>query len=123
MDWGEESLSPNERVFGWNSFAVLAMTSGVPENPVNAIAGSARATCQLRYVVGTEVDAILPALRNHLDTNGFQDIEIYGDDKVRFAATRQDAENIWVKKSHFVSGKRCGLLSASFAQSCRFTAQ
>ena len=98
MDWGEESLSPNERVFGWNSFAVLAMTSGVPENPVNAIAGSARATCQLRYVVGTEVDAILPALRNHLDTNGFQDIEIYGDDKVRFAATRQDAENIWVKK-------------------------
>ena len=36
-DWGEESLTPAERAYGWNSFAILAMKSGVPEAPVNAI--------------------------------------------------------------------------------------
>ena len=98
INWGEEDLSPNERVFGWNSFAILAMTSGVPKNPVNAIAGSARATCQLRYVVGTEVNDILPALRSYLDANGFNDIEICREDQLRFAATRQNADNIWVQR-------------------------
>ena len=29
-NWGEESLSPAERTFGWNSFAILAMQSGAP---------------------------------------------------------------------------------------------
>ena len=53
-DWGEPELTPAERVFGWNSFEVLAFTTGTPERPVNAIPGSARAHCQLRYVVGTE---------------------------------------------------------------------
>ena len=54
-DWGEPELTPAERVFGWNSFEVLAFTTGTPEHPVNAIPGSARAHCQLRYVVGTDV--------------------------------------------------------------------
>ena len=76
LNWGEEGLSPNERVFGWNSFAVLAMISGNPEKPVNAIAGSARATCQLRYVVGTNAKNIIPALRKHLDDHGFEDIKV-----------------------------------------------
>jgi acetylornithine deacetylase/succinyl-diaminopimelate desuccinylase-like protein len=48
-DWGEKTLTPVERAYGWNSFAILAMTSGVPEAPVNAISALARATCQLRY--------------------------------------------------------------------------
>ena len=47
-DWGEPDLSPAERVFGWNSFEVLAFTTGTPEHPVNAIPGQARAHCQLR---------------------------------------------------------------------------
>ena len=33
-DWGEESLTPAERVYGWNSFAVLAFKTGIPEAPV-----------------------------------------------------------------------------------------
>src|SRR5262249_45164681 len=49
-DWGEADLSPAERVFGWNSFEVLAFTTGTPDHPVNAIPGQARAHCQLRYV-------------------------------------------------------------------------
>ena len=36
-DWGEPDLTPAERVFGWNSFEILAFTTGTPERPVNAI--------------------------------------------------------------------------------------
>ncbi|MDX2485675.1 MAG: M20 family metallopeptidase [Pseudodonghicola sp.] len=96
LDWGEESLTPAERVFGWNSFAVLAMTSGVPEAPVNAISASARATCQLRYVVGTEPEDILPALRRHLDRHGFQAITIRPHERGFFRATRLDPKHPWV---------------------------
>lgn len=95
-DWGEESLTPAERAYGWNSFAVLAMHSGVPEAPVNAIAASARATCQLRFVVGTDPDDILPALRRHLDAHGFQAVRIRPDDSGVFAATRLDPDHPWV---------------------------
>lgn len=96
-DWGEETLTPAERAFGWNSFAILAMTAGVPDAPVNAIAASARATCQLRYVVGTEPDDILPALRRHLDARGYQAIQIVPQDREFFRATRLDPEHEWVR--------------------------
>src|SRR5947208_2034144 len=66
-DWGEPGLMPAERVYAWNSFEILAFAAGTPERPVNAIPGSAHAYCQLRYVVGTKVDDIIPALRRHLD--------------------------------------------------------
>jgi len=79
-DWGEPDLTPAERVFGWNSFAVLAMTSGVPEAPLNAIAGEARATCQLRFVVG------------HLDAIGFPQVTIT-QTMHPFPATRLDPDH------------------------------
>ena len=97
-DWGEEGLTPAERVFGWNSFAVLAMTSGMPDAPVNAISGRAVAHCQLRYVVGTDSDDILPALRRHLDVHGFEDVEMTPADRVFFKATRLDPDHPWVKR-------------------------
>lgn len=96
-DWGEAALTPAERVFGWNSFAVLAMHSGVPEAPVNAISGRARATCQLRYVVGTDPADILPALRRHLDAHGFSLVQIVPQDRGFFAATRLDPEHPWAR--------------------------
>ena len=96
-DWGEESLTPAERVFGWNSFAVLAMVSGVPEAPVNAISGWARATCQLRYVVGTDPEEVIPALRRHLDAHGFERVKIRAHDRGFFAATRLDPEHPWAQ--------------------------
>lgn len=96
-DWGEEGLIPAERVYGWNSFAVLAMTSGVPENPVNAISGKARATCQLRYVVGTDADEIIPALRRHLDHHGFTDVMITCREDDSFTATRLDPAHPWAR--------------------------
>ncbi|APE45946.1 hypothetical protein BOO69_20530 (plasmid) [Sulfitobacter alexandrii] len=96
-DWGEAGLSPVERVFGWNSFTILAMTAGAPEAPLNAIAGSARATCQLRFVVGTEVDGILPALRRHLDREGFGKVRIVPQADGAFPATRLDPDHPMVR--------------------------
>lgn len=52
------------------------MTCRAPEAPVNAISAAARAACQLRFVIGTEADAILPALRRRLDANGFEAVTI-----------------------------------------------
>lgn len=98
-NWGEPGLTPSERALGWNSFAVLAMSSGVPEAPVNAISGRARATCQLRFVVGTDAGDIVPALRRHLDAGGFTDVQIEGADEVLFPATRLDPANPWVQRA------------------------
>ena len=96
-DWGEPDLTPAERVFGWNSFEVLAFTTGTPDRPVNAIPGSARAHCQLRYVVGTDVADIIPALRRHLDRHGFAQVRgaraAMADS---FNASRLDPDDPWV---------------------------
>jgi len=95
-DWGEDSLTPAERVFGWNSFEILAFKTGNPEQPVNAIPPHATAHCQLRFVVGTDPQDIVPALRRHLDRHGFRHIEITTDDMV-MNATRLDPEDPWAK--------------------------
>jgi acetylornithine deacetylase/succinyl-diaminopimelate desuccinylase-like protein len=95
--WGEENLTPAERVFGWNSFAVLAMKSGIPEAPVNAISGHAKAACQLRFVVGTDPDDIMPALRRHLDARGFDVVQIVLHEREFFDATRLSPDHPWVR--------------------------
>jgi acetylornithine deacetylase/succinyl-diaminopimelate desuccinylase-like protein len=95
-DWGEAELTPAERVFAWNSFEVLAFVTGTPERPVNAIPGQARAHCQLRYVVGTQVDDIIPALRRHLDRHGFTQVEVRRGGGGFFQASRLDPEDPWV---------------------------
>jgi acetylornithine deacetylase/succinyl-diaminopimelate desuccinylase-like protein len=95
-DWGEPDLTPAERVFAWNSFEILAFTTGTPERPVNAIPGKARAHCQLRYVVGTDVDDIIPALRRHLDRYGFRQVEVRRGPGGFFNASRLDPADPWV---------------------------
>jgi acetylornithine deacetylase/succinyl-diaminopimelate desuccinylase-like protein len=95
-DWGEPGLTPAERVFAWNSFEVQAFIAGTPERPVNAIPGTARAHCQLKYVVGTEVDDIIPALRRHLDRNGFRQVEVRLGRGSFFNASRLDPADPWV---------------------------
>lgn len=96
-DWGEESLTPAERVFAWNSFEILAFTAGVPERPVNAIPAKANARCQLRFVVGTEIDDIIPALRRHFEREGFPGIEVTQADRGVMKATRLDPDHPWVR--------------------------
>src|SRR5437763_7174139 len=73
--WGEPGLTPAERVFGWNALEVLAFKAGNPDNPVNAIPPSARAHCQLRFVVGTDWQNAANHLRQHLDAAGFGMVE------------------------------------------------
>ena len=92
-DWGVAGLAANEQVFGWNSFAILAIKSGVPEAPINAISGRACATCQLRFVVGTDADGILPALRRHLYRQGFTTVQIIATYSGAFQATRLAPDN------------------------------
>lgn len=97
-DWGEPGFSPPANVYAWNSFAVLAITAGVPESPVNAIAGEARAHCQLRYIAGTDAADILPALRRHLDAHGFGAVAIHpphGRNAAGFAANRTEPNHPW----------------------------
>ncbi|MET3891510.1 acetylornithine deacetylase/succinyl-diaminopimelate desuccinylase-like protein [Bosea sp. OAE506] len=95
--WGEPDLSPAEQVFGWCSFDVLAMKSGVPETPVNAVPPSAWARCALRFVVGIDPTDVVPALRRHLDRHGFSMVEIVMPGAERFGATRLDPEDDWVR--------------------------
>jgi len=96
-DWGEPGLSPSEKVFGWCSFEVLAFATGNPDNPVNAIPPHAKATCQIRFVVGVDPENFLPALRRHLDAHGFPMVRIERWAKAYFPATRLDPDHPWVR--------------------------
>ena len=93
--WGEPGLSPAERVFGWNTLEVLAMGCGNPAQPVNAIPPAARATLQLRFVVGTDANRIREHVLARLAELGHADITV--SEPVVMAATRLDPDNAWVR--------------------------
>ena len=95
-DWGEPGLTPAEKIYGWNSFIVLSMLSGRPENPVNAVAPNARAHCQIRYTVDTDPAKFEAALRQRLDDNGFPQVRIENA-SVRMPASRTDPGHPWVR--------------------------
>lgn len=88
--WGEVSLTPSERVFGWNSFEIVAMIAGDPDRPQNAVPPSARARCQLRTVVGTDPDDIIPALERHFKREGFSQVSVKPAGREEMRATRLD---------------------------------
>jgi acetylornithine deacetylase/succinyl-diaminopimelate desuccinylase-like protein len=88
--WGEPGLSAAEKVFGWNTFEVLAFRTGNPDNPVNAVPPWARAHCQIRYTVDRDPETFLPALRRHLDAHGFQNVSVAPTRLTMFKATRLD---------------------------------
>ena len=93
--WGEPGLSPAERVFGWNTLEVLAMGCGNPAAPVNAIPPAARATLQLRFVVGTEAWRLRERVLQHLAAHGYGDIQV--SEPVIMNASRLDPDNPWVR--------------------------
>ena len=94
--WGEPGFSGPEKVFGWCSFEILAMESGEPKTPVNAVPPRAWARCQLRFVVGIDVHDIVPALRRHLDRHGFGFVQVEHARDELFPATRLDPDSPWV---------------------------
>ena len=97
-NWGEPGLSSNEKLFGWNSFSILALKSGNIDVPVNAIQPSAKALCQLRFVVGTNANEVISSLRDHLDQQGFTDVKIITENAINFQASRTDLNNVWLQK-------------------------
>ena len=88
--WGEPGLSAAEKVFGWNTFEILAFRTGNPENPVNAVPPWARAHCQIRYTIDRDPATFLPALRRHLDAHGFERVSVEPTRLTMFKATRLD---------------------------------
>ena len=92
--WGETALTNGERLYGANTLEILAMSAGNTANPVAAIPASAEAVVQLRFVKGTDWQAIEGNLRRHLDAHGFTAVtlEMLGG----YAATRLDPEHPWV---------------------------
>jgi acetylornithine deacetylase/succinyl-diaminopimelate desuccinylase-like protein len=94
-NWGEDGLSPAERLYAWNTLEVLAMSSGNIEKPANAIPGRANAVLQLRYVVGTEIDKVVPAIQRHFDKSGFSMVKVRATQS--FAASRTDLGSPWIK--------------------------
>ena len=76
---------------------MLAFKTGNPDTPVNAIPPRAWARCQLRFVVGIDPDDILPALRRHLDRQGFPMVKLASARDEMFHATRIDPDDAWVR--------------------------
>jgi acetylornithine deacetylase/succinyl-diaminopimelate desuccinylase-like protein len=95
--WGEPGLTLAEKVFAWSAVEILAMTSGVPENPVNAIPPRAWARVQVRFVAGMDPDRFLPALRRHFDAHGFPMVQVAPAGDAVMRATRLDPEHPWVR--------------------------
>ena len=119
-DWGEPGLHRMEKVSTFNTFEVLAFTAGAPDRPVNAIPPSARATCQLRYIYGTDEEDIIPSLRRHLDANGFDRVRIDpppASNNGRFMASRTDPNHPWAQWMQRAVGRGsnhpCGVLPTS----------
>ena len=94
-NWGEDGLSAAERLYAWNTLEVLAMSSGNMEKPANAIPGRARAMLQLRFVVGTNYEEVVDAVRAHLHRNGFSMIDV--SMKQSFIASRTEFDSPWIK--------------------------
>ncbi|MDB5867498.1 MAG: hypothetical protein JWO70_5304, partial [Betaproteobacteria bacterium] len=78
-------------------FDVLAFKTGNPDAPANAIPGEARATCSVRYVVGSDTANFPRHIREHLDSHGYTDIEISHKGDPKMIATRVDPDDPWVR--------------------------
>lgn len=110
--WGEPGLTPAERLYGWNTLEVLAMLSGSPARPMNAIPGDATAVCQLRFVVGTDWENLAQHIGAHLEQHGFGYVQVEfmrGSPATRLDPT--DPLVSWVLHSMAeISGKKPALL-------------
>lgn len=96
--WGEPGLSKAERIFAWTSVIVLASLTGQPDAPVNAVSGTARARLQVRHTVDVPGAGIIPALRAHLDAEGFGRVAIEPViERDMFEASRTDPDDPWVR--------------------------
>jgi acetylornithine deacetylase/succinyl-diaminopimelate desuccinylase-like protein len=94
-NWGEPGLTPLERVIGWNALEVLALESGDVRIPENAIPPSAKAVCQLRFVVGTDWRNTRQHIASHLQQHGLEHVQVRILSSS--AATRLALDHPWVE--------------------------
>jgi acetylornithine deacetylase/succinyl-diaminopimelate desuccinylase-like protein len=95
--WGERGFSQAEKVFGWNTFEVLAMVTGNPDRPVNAVPPRAKAHCQIRFTVDKDPKTFLPALRRFLEAKGFGAVKVSEPSHEVMNATRLDPDHPTVR--------------------------
>ena len=95
--WGEPGLTAAEKVFGWSSLEVMEFSCGNLERPLYAIPPRATARMQLRFPVGVDPKAVVPAVRRHLDAHGFEAIEVKSHADAMFLASRIDPDHPWVR--------------------------
>jgi acetylornithine deacetylase/succinyl-diaminopimelate desuccinylase-like protein len=95
--WGEPGLTAPEKVYGFNSFEILALTAGNPQAPVNAIPPRASAHCQIRFTTDTDPETFMPALERHLAGHGFPQVNVRRAAKGFLRASRTDPNNPWVQ--------------------------
>ncbi|MEO3998866.1 M20/M25/M40 family metallo-hydrolase [Mesorhizobium sp. CAU 1732] len=96
--WGEPGLTAEEKVFAWSSFEVMEMECGNLAQPLYAIPPSARARLQLRFPVGVDVDAVVPAVRKRLQEAGYPRVVVHEPHDAIFLATRLDPDHPWVDR-------------------------
>jgi acetylornithine deacetylase/succinyl-diaminopimelate desuccinylase-like protein len=96
-NWGETGLSAARKVYGWSTLDVLAMECGNPKSPTNAIPPSAWARCHIRFLAGMNPATFIPAIREHLDRNGFSSVQIVEQPNNYGLATRMAPDNPWVE--------------------------
>lgn len=106
-EWGEPGFTAPEKVYGWNTFEVLAFTTGNPEKPANAVPPRACAHCQIRFVVPNDPDVMLAGLRRHLDEAGFGQVELTPS-HVAMMATRLDPDHPWAQWAASSIERTCG---------------
>ena len=95
--WGERGFTQAEKVFGWNTFEVLAMVTGNPDRPVNAVPPRAKAHCQIRFTIDKDPNTFLPALRKHLQDKGFGMVQVSEPSHAVMNATRLDPDHAYVQ--------------------------
>lgn len=95
-EWGEPGLTPAEKVYAWNTLEVLAFVTGAPDKPANAVPPSAKATLQLRFVVGTDPETVIPLVEAHLAARGLGMVKARPARSATFEATRLDPSDPWV---------------------------
>lgn len=98
--WGELGLTPAGRVYAANTFNILTFWTGTPGRPVNAIPPKAVANCQLRFIAGTDVGNIIPALERHLAAKGHLLVKVTPPPAINdgfFAASRIEPDHPWAK--------------------------
>lgn len=119
-DWGPINRTIIEKVTASNTFEVLSFSAGSALSPVNAVPPKAIAACQVRFVMGTKLNDIIPIIREHLDNNNFEQVKICKPlecNSISFEATRTDPDNLFAQWVRSIVSKstnlKCGILPNS----------